>query len=231
MEKEIEFLGRLLAGPDRPFVAILGGAKISDKIDILKNLLAKVDSMLVGGGMANTFLKAQGADVGRSLCEDGSLGVAREILNLASSKKASFVLPVDFLAASKVEAGASTVLLDGGSAMPQDFAITDVGAKTIAQFREVIATARTIFWNGPVGVFEIEDFARGTFEVARAVGAATEKGAVSVIGGGDTASAVAKAGVKGQITHISTGGGASLEFVGGAELPGIAVLSKKERHR
>lgn len=228
MEKEITFLGRLLAGPERPYVAILGGAKISDKIKVLKNLLAKVDSMLVGGGMANAFLKAQGVDVGSSLCEEGSLGVAGEILNLASARKVNFLLPVDYLAASKVETGASTVVLDRGSRIPQGFGIVDAGARTVAQFCEVISQARTIFWNGPVGVFEIDDFARGTFEVAEAVAAATQKGAVSVIGGGDTARAVARAGVKSQITHISTGGGASLEFIEGTELPGIAVLSRKE---
>lgn len=228
MEKEIEFLGGLLARPERPFVAILGGAKISDKIKVLKNLLGKVDSMLVGGGMANAFLKAEGVDVGSSLCEEGSLGVAKEILSLASARKADFLLPVDYLAASKVEAGASTVVLDKGKEIPRDFAIVDAGTKTVGRFCEVISRARTIFWNGPVGVFEIEDFARGTFEVARAVAAATEKGAVSVIGGGDTARAVGKAGVASKITHISTGGGASLEFVEGSELPGVAVLSRKE---
>jgi phosphoglycerate kinase len=231
MEKEIGALGRLLAGPDRPFVAILGGAKISDKIDVLKNLLSVVDRMLVGGGMANTFLRAQGVDVGSSLCEGGSLGVAREILAAASARKVDLELPLDFVAASRIEAGGSTVVLDRGSAMPPGFAIADVGGKSIARFCEVISAARTVFWNGPVGVFEIDDFSRGTIAVARAVAEATRGGTVSVIGGGDTARAVAKAGVEDQITHISTGGGASLEFVGGAELPGIAVLSKKERGR
>lgn len=228
MDKEITFLSKLVAEPESPFVAILGGAKISGKIGVLKNLLCKVDSMLVGGGMANAFLKAQGTDIGSSLCEEGSLGIAAEILDLASAKNVGFLLPVDYLVASKVEAGASTVALDRGSKIPQGFGIVDVGSKTVAQFCGVISQARTIFWNGPLGVFEIEDFARGTLEVARSVGAATRRGAVSVIGGGDTASAVAKAGASGEITHISTGGGASLEFVEGAQLPGIAVLSRKE---
>jgi len=227
MEKEIEFLGRLLAGPDRPLVAILGGAKVSDKIGVIKNLMSKVDGLLVGGGMANTFLKAGGLEVGASLVEVPSLAVAAEILSLAASSRVELVLPVDFVAASKVAAGADTVLTDRTAAVPQGFAIVDIGPKTILKFCEKIGAARTIFWNGPVGVFEIEDFARGTFEVAAAVAAASTRGAISVIGGGDTASAVAKAGVKDKITHISTGGGASLEFVEGKELPGILALSKK----
>jgi len=227
MEKEIEFLGRLLAGPERPLIAILGGAKVSDKIGVIKNLMGMVDGLLVGGGMANTFLKAEGLDVGASLVEPASIGVAAEIISLAVSSRVDLVLPVDFVAASKIAVGADTVLMDKTSPVPKGFAIADVGPKTILRFCEKISTARTIFWNGPVGVFEIEDFARGTIEVAGAVAAASSKGAVSVIGGGDTASAVAKAGVKDKMTHISTGGGASLEFVEGKELPGILALSKK----
>ncbi len=225
MEKEIEFLGKLLANPDRPFVAILGGAKISDKIDVLKNLLGRIDCMLIGGGMANTFLKAQGFDVANSLVEDGSLGAAREIMKLAESENVALVLPIDFVAASKVEAGAS---VERVSRISEGFAIVDVGDRTILRFCEEIEKARTIFWNGPLGVFEIEAFARGTFEVAKAVANASQNGAISVIGGGDTASAVARAGVIDRVTHISTGGGASLEFVEGKELPGILALSKKE---
>jgi phosphoglycerate kinase len=225
MEKEIEFLGRILADPDRPFVAILGGAKISDKIGVIKNLLDKVDSLLVAGGMANTFLKAQGLDVGSSLFEEGSLGVAREVLGLAALKQVALLVPTDFVAASKVEAGAA---VEKGRRVPQGYAIVDIGAETIARFSEKIESSRTIFWNGPLGVSEIEDFATGTFEIARAVAKASERGATSVVGGGDTASAVAKAGVAAQISHISTGGGASLEFIEGEELPGILALSKKE---
>jgi phosphoglycerate kinase len=227
MEKEIEFLGKLLAGPDRPLVAILGGAKVTDKIGVIKNLMGKVDGLLVGGGMANTFLKAEGLDVGASLVEPASVGVAAEIMSLAASSRVELVLPVDFVAASKITAGADTVLLEKTAPVPDGFAIADIGPKTILKFCDKINTARTIFWNGPVGVFEVEDFARGTIEVARAVAAASVRGAVSVIGGGDTASAVAKAGVKDKMTHISTGGGASLEFVEGKELPGILALSKK----
>jgi len=227
MEKEIEFLGKLLADPVRPLVAILGGAKVSDKIGVIRNLMDKVEGLLIGGGMANTFLKAAGLEVASSLVEDAALAVAAETIGAAKSCRADFVLPVDFIAASKIAAGADTVLGERPAPVPHGFAIADIGPKTIIRFCEKIAAARTIFWNGPVGVFEIEDFARGTTEVARAVARATAGGAVSVIGGGDTASAVAKAGVKDQITHISTGGGASLEFVEGKELPGILALSKR----
>ena len=228
MEKEIKFLGKLLAEPERPFLAILGGAKISDKIDVLKNLLSLVDGMLVGGGMANTFLKARGFEIGASLFEEKSVCVAGEIMDAASSKNIPLVIPLDFVAASKIAKGAATVLVDRGARLPKGFSIVDVGGKTIADFCGRIASARTVFWNGPLGVFEIEDFSRGTYEIAGAVAAASERGAVSVIGGGDTASAITKAGVASKITHVSTGGGASLEFVGGIELPGIAALSKKE---
>jgi phosphoglycerate kinase len=228
MQREIDFLGKLLVGPARPFVAVLGGAKISDKIEVLKSLVGKVDAMLVGGGMANTFLRSQGFDVGNSLCEHDSLTLAREIVDLARAKKVELLLPVDFVAASKLEAGASTVALATGAALPEGFAIADIGTRTAEAFCEAVGRARTIFWNGPPGVFEIEGFSRGTFEVARAVARATDRGAVSVVGGGDTANAVARAGVAERISHISTGGGASLEFVEGRRLPGIAALSKKE---
>ena len=231
MEKEIKFLGRLLSGPDRPFIAILGGAKVSDKIEVIENLLRLVDGLLVGGGMANTFLKARGFDIGGSLFEEKSVCVAGQVMDTASSKGIPFVLPLDYVAASKIEAGAATVLLDRGTKVPKGFSIVDIGGKTISDFCGRISSAKTIFWNGPVGVFEIDDFSRGTAEVASAVAAASRQGAVSVIGGGDTASAVAKAGVASRITHISTGGGASLEFVGGIELPGIAALSRKSEIR
>jgi phosphoglycerate kinase len=231
MQREIDFLGRLLVSPARPFVAILGGAKISDKIEVLKSLVGKVDAMLVGGGMANTFLASQGFDVGSSLCERDSLDVAREIVDLAAAKKVTLLLPVDFVAADKLEVGASTVALARGAPLPQGFAIADIGVRTALAFSEAIGKARTIFWNGPPGVFEIESFSNGTFEVARAVARASDGGSLSVVGGGDTASAVARAGVSGRIGHISTGGGASLEFVEGRQLPGIAALSKKEEPR
>jgi phosphoglycerate kinase len=227
LKKEIEFLGRLLGDPDRPFVAILGGAKISDKIGVLRNLLPRVDALLVGGGMANTFLKAGGFEIADSLFEAASLDAAREIAGAAESQGVPLLVPVDFIAASRVEEGAATVAIDRSGSVPKGFAIVDIGGVTISNFCREIGRARTIFWNGPPGVFEIESFARGTLAMARAVADATSAGAISVVGGGDTARAVAKAGVGDRMTHISTGGGASLEFVEGKELPGILALSRK----
>lgn len=227
MEKEIEFLGSLLASPDRPFVAIIGGAKISGKIEVLKNLMSKTDAILIGGGIANTFLKAAGYEIGGSLVEDASLGVAGEIINIAEASEGAFLLPDDFVVADRVASGAVGSAIAKDKPVPGGFSIVDIGEKTRLKFTEEIRKARTIFWNGPVGVFEIDDFSHGTFDVASAVAAASEAGAVSVIGGGDTASAVARAGVADKVTHISTGGGASLEFVEGKQLPGIAALSKR----
>jgi phosphoglycerate kinase len=228
MEREIQFLGRIVSRPDRPLVAILGGAKISDKIGVLKNLVDKVDCLLVGGGMAHTFLKARGLDIGNSLFEPDSVPVAGEIIALAERRGMTLLLPSDFVCASKVEAGAE---IRTGASVPQGFSIVDVGEDTVARFGQAVAGAKTIFWNGPLGVFEIAEFARGTFELARAVARATEGGATSVIGGGDTASALASAGVKDKVTHVSTGGGASLEFIEGKQLPGIIALSRKEARR
>jgi len=202
MEKELDFLGRLLGDPDRPFVAVIGGAKISGKIEVLKSLASRVDAMLIGGGIANTLLKAKGYDVGSSLVEAEALEVALEIVEVARANKVRLIIPSDFVVTDALKAG--------------------------EQFKQELAKARTIFWNGPVGVFEIEDFAHGTVEVARAVAEATKAGAVSVIGGGDTASAISRAGIKDGVTHVSTGGGASLEFVGGKVLPGVAVLTKRK---
>jgi 3-phosphoglycerate kinase len=227
MEKELEFLGKLLADPERPFLAIIGGAKISGKIEVLKNLMDKVDALIIGGGIANTFLKADGYDIGGSLCEDESLPVAREIMDLARTKGVAFLLPDDFIVAAEVASGSNAGRLSRSQPVPRDRSIVDIGEKTRAKFIDEIRKARTIFWNGPMGVFEIDDFAGGTLELARAVAAVTKDGAVSVIGGGDTASAVARAGVRDAVTHISTGGGASLEFVEGKELPGVAALTMK----
>ena len=221
MKKELEFLGKLLAGPKRPYVA-----KISGKIEVLKNLMDRVDAILVGGGIANTFLKAEGVEIGDSLYEETVLDVAREIIDLAKTKGIAFVLPDDFVVADEVRPGTRIHL-----AMREEGAaggyIADIGDKTLVGFIEHIARAETIFWNGPMGVFEIEDFSRGTLELAQSVAAASQGGAFAVVGGGDTASAVAKANVKDKITHVSTGGGASLEFVEGKELPGILALSMK----
>jgi phosphoglycerate kinase len=227
LEKEIQFLGRILVNPPKPFIAILGGAKISGKIDVIKNLMDKVDGMLIGGGMANTFLKADGVDVGKSLYEETSLDLAREIVDLALSKQVKFVLPADYVAADRVEEGARTRGLEAGEDVPEGYAIVDIGPGTVRLFGAEVMEAGTIFWNGPMGVFEIEDFSEGTVGLARAVAEATATGAVSVLGGGDTASAAKKAGVADKMTHISTGGGASLEFVEGKRLPGIAALTER----
>jgi phosphoglycerate kinase len=229
LEREIEFLGKVLVNPSKPFVAILGGAKISGKIDVIQNLIGKVDGMLIGGGMANTFMKAAGKEIGDSLYEESALETARGLVELAGSKEVDFLLPADYLAAKKVEAGARTVEVQESQAVPAGYAIVDIGPRTITLFSDKVRRAHTIFWNGPMGIFEIEDFSKGTVELARAVADATTGGTISVIGGGDTASAAKKAGVAAEITHVSTGGGASLEFVGGKELPGIAALTDKGR--
>jgi phosphoglycerate kinase len=227
IEKELEFFGQLMTDPRKPFVAIIGGAKISGKIEVLKNLLDRVDALLVGGGIANTFLKARGRQIGSSLYEESTVDIAAEIIDLAASKGVDLVLPEDALIADRVEAGAETGLADVGEPVAEGYSIVDVGPRTVVRFIGFIGRANTIFWNGPLGVFEIEEFSHGTVEIARAVAAASEGGAVSVIGGGDTASAIARAGVTDMVTHISTGGGASLEFVEGRELPGIAALTRK----
>jgi phosphoglycerate kinase len=227
MEKEIEFLGNLVSAPEKPFVAIIGGAKISGKIEVLKNLMRKVDAILLGGGIANTLLKADGVEIGSSLVEEDSIGVAREIMDLAGSSEVTLLLPQDFVVASEVGAGATLETVERGRPIAKGYYIVDIGERTSAAFREWILKARTIFWNGPVGVFEFGDFANGTLEIARTVALASGRGAISVVGGGDTVSALAKAGMRDKVTHISTGGGASLEFVEGKELPGIAALSKQ----
>jgi phosphoglycerate kinase len=227
MKKELEYLGKLLADPGRPYVAIIGGAKISGKIEVLKNLMDRVDAILVGGGIANTFMKAQGVEIGDSLYEEAALDVAREIIESAATKRVVFRLPDDFVVADEVRAGAGKRLATREEGAAEGH-IVDIGDKTLVGFIEHIARAKTIFWNGPMGVFEVEDFSRGTLELAQSVAAASEGGAFVVVGGGDTASAVAKANVKDKITHVSTGGGASMEFVEGKELPGIAALSLKE---
>ena len=221
MAKEVEHLGRVLEHPERPFVAILGGAKVSDKLEVIQNLLPRVDALLIGGAMAYTFFKAQGLPVGKSLVEDDLLDAARDIEQAAKARGLRFELPVDHVVAPKLEAGAPADVLAVDDAAIGDRMGLDIGPKTIAKYREVLATAKTVTWNGPMGVFEIDAFARGTIEVAKAV--ADVKG-TTVIGGGDSIAAVAKAGVTDRITHISTGGGASLEFLGGRKLPGVVAL-------
>jgi phosphoglycerate kinase len=221
MAKEVEYLGRVLHNPDRPFVAILGGAKVSDKLEVVDNLIPRVDALLIGGAMAYTFLKARGVPVGRSLVEEELLDSARDIERRANERSLRLELPVDHVVAPKLEAGAPAETLAVGDAAIGDRMGLDIGPKTAQIYREVITGARTVVWNGPMGVFEIDAFASGTIEVARAVAAA--KG-TTVIGGGDSIAAVAKVGVTDRITHISTGGGASLEFLGGRELPGVKAL-------
>jgi len=221
MAAELEHLGRVLEKPDRPLVAILGGAKVSDKLEVIENLVPRVDALLIGGAMAYTFFKARNVPVGKSLVEDALVGAAREIEARAKARGLRLELPVDHVVAPKLEAGAPAETLAVGDAAIGDRMGLDIGPKTVETYRSVISGAKTVIWNGPMGVFEIDAFARGTIEVAKAV--ASVKG-TTVIGGGDSISAVAKAGVTDRITHISTGGGASLEFLGGRELPGVAAL-------
>ncbi|PWB53828.1 MAG: phosphoglycerate kinase [Anaerolineales bacterium] len=220
MEKEIQYLGQAIADPKRPFVAILGGAKISDKIGVIRNLLTKADQILIGGGMANTFFKAQGYPIGDSLCEDEALDTARELLKSGATH---LRLPVDVVIADKYDAEAEMKVIAMGP-VPDGWRILDIGPSTVANFGKAISTAGTIVWNGPMGVFEFPRFAEGTIGVAKAVAASK---AVSVIGGGDSVSAVNQAGLADKITHISTGGGASLEMLEGIELPGLAALQDK----
>jgi phosphoglycerate kinase len=224
MEKELEYLGRVLTSPDRPFVAILGGAKVSDKLEVIQNFLGRVDRLIVGGAMAYTFLKARGVPVGRSLVEDDKLELVREIEATAKTRGLPLGLPVDHVVAEKLEAGVPSDTLDVGDAKIGDRMGLDIGPKTIAAYAGMIADAKTVVWNGPMGVFEIPDFAKGTTAVANAV--AEVKG-TTIVGGGDSIAAVNQAGIADRITHISTGGGASLEFLGGRTLPGVEALSDK----
>jgi phosphoglycerate kinase len=225
MEKELEYLGRALQNPERPFVAILGGAKVSDKIGVIKNLLSKVDVLIIGGGMAYTFLKAQGEAIGKSLVEEDKVALAKELLQQAKTHKLKFLLPTDHIVAERVDASVATRVVSPGEPIPANMMALDIGPQTIESFSEEVSRARTIVWNGPMGVFELPPFAKGTFKIAHAV--AENAGAISIVGGGDSVSAVKAAGVADKITHISTGGGASLEFLEGQKLPGVEALSNK----
>jgi len=225
MQKELDYLGRALHHPGRPFVAILGGAKVSDKIPVIQNLIDKVDSLLIGGGMAYTFLKARGMEVGNSLLENDKLDLAHKLLGQAKARGVKFLLPVDHVVAARIAPDARTHIVAEGHAIPAGQMGLDIGPKTVALFSEQIETASTIVWNGPMGVFEQEPFAHGTYAIARAV--AANRPATSIVGGGDSVSAVHKAGVADKISHISTGGGASLEFLEGKKLPGVEALSSK----
>jgi phosphoglycerate kinase len=225
MEKELEYLGKALSHPQKPFIAILGGAKVSDKIGVIKNLMGKVDTFIIGGGMAYTFLKAQGHEIGKSLLEADKVDLAKETLAQAKAHHVKFLLPVDHVVADKMEAGARIQNIGEGQPIPADMMALDIGPKSIEMFTNEISDARTIVWNGPMGVFEIDAFAKGTRKIAHAV--ADNGAAVSIVGGGDSVAAVKAADVADKITHISTGGGASLEFLEGKKLPGVEALSNK----
>jgi phosphoglycerate kinase len=226
MEKELKYLGKALEHPEEPFVAILGGAKVSDKIEVIKNLMTKVNSLIIGGGMAYTFLKAQGHEIGKSLLEADKVELAKQLLAEAKKRNLRFLLPIDHVVAMKPEANAVVQQIGEGQSIPADKMALDIGPKTIELFSEEISTARTIVWNGPMGVFEVPAFSRGTFKIAHAV--ADNGGAISIVGGGDSVAAVRAANVADKMTHISTGGGASLEFLEGKKLPGVEALTDKK---
>jgi len=220
MEQELEYLGRATLNPERPYIAILGGAKISDKIAVIENLLTKCDKLIVGGGMANTFLAAKGYAMADSLVETSAVGTAKDIMAKAGDK---LMLPVDAVIGDKFEAEANSQVVDADK-VPAGWRVMDIGPKSVKAFGDVLKGAKLVVWNGPMGVFEFPKFAEGTFAIAHVL---AESGATTVIGGGDSASAVKKAGVAGKMTHVSTGGGASLEFLEGKVLPGVAALNDK----
>jgi phosphoglycerate kinase len=228
MEKELSYLGRAISNPSRPFVAVLGGAKVSDKIEVVRNLMTLADSMLIGGAMAYTFLKSEGLPVGNSLVENDKLDLARTLLEEAKSRKFRLVLPVDHVLAESPDSVATKTT--DIAQTPDGWMGLDIGPKTIAEFSQEISKARMIVWNGPLGMFEKPAFAQGTLAVARAVAEATAAGATSIIGGGDSVAAAEQSGVTHQISHISTGGGASLEFLAGEKLPGVEALTDKPAH-
>ncbi len=226
MEKEVQYLEPMVTNPPKPMVAIIGGAKVSSKIAVLESLLKNASALIIGGGMAYTFLKAQGHSIGKSLVEDDFIDTAKSLLKAAEEKGARIILPVDHLGAAEFSPDAAAVAIDGAD-IPDNLMGMDVGPKTLAIYKEAILSAKSIVWNGPVGVFEFEAFAKGTGEVAHLVAEATAKGAVSVVGGGDSVAAVNKFNLASKMSHVSTGGGASLEFLEGKTLPGIAVLETK----
>lgn len=226
MEKELTYLGKALSDPERPFVAVLGGAKVSDKIEVIQNLMKIADAMLIGGAMSYTFLKAEGMPVGKSLVEDDKLELARSLRRAARSRGFPLLLPVDHVLGEELKAGTPTQV-SSVSSTPDGWMGLDIGPKTIATYRQKLSAAKTIVWNGPMGVFEMPAFAKGTVEIAQAVAAATGAGATSIVGGGDSVAAVHQAGVADKISHISTGGGASLEFLAGRKLPGVEALTNR----
>ena len=226
LEKELLYLGKAVADPIKPFVAIIGGAKVSDKIDVIDHLLEKVDTLIIGGAMAYTFLNAQGQSTGKSLVEADKVDVARAALEKASRNKVTLLLPTDHILADRFANDAATEIFSGSASFPTDRMALDIGPESIKTFSDAIADASTVIWNGPMGVFELPAFAcTGTNEIARAI--ARNRDATTIVGGGDSVAAVRQAGVSNEITHISTGGGASLEFLEGKQLPGVTALSEK----
>ncbi len=223
MEKELKALGQVLHNPTKPFAAIIGGAKVSDKIGVLENLLNKVDVMIIGGGMANTFLKAKGFELGKSLMEEDKIDLANDIMDRARQKGVEFLLPIDLVVADSID-NPGEILRVKVENIPQEKMALDIGPATVELYEQALEGVQTIFWNGPMGVFEVDEFAQGTMAIAKAV---AQSGAYSIVGGGDSVAAVEKAGLAEKISHISTGGGASLEFLEGKELPGVKVLQDK----
>ena len=228
MEKELRFLGAAVANPDRPFAAILGGAKISGKIDVVQSLMSKVDVLIIGGGMVFTFAKAKGYAIGASLLEEDRVEMAREIMAKAEASRVKLVFPTDIVVASDISPDAKTQVVPINQ-IPDGMKGLDIGPDSIREFSEVLAGVRTVLWNGPMGVFECPPFARGTIAIAKLLATLTDKGAITIVGGGDSAAAVAQAGVQDQLSHISTGGGASLEFLEGKVLPGVAALTDQSK--
>jgi phosphoglycerate kinase len=224
--RELKYLGEAVDNPRRPFVAILGGAKISGKIDVIENLLDKTDALLLGGGMIFTFFKAHGWPIGKSIFEADRLTMAKNIIAKAMDSKCKLSLPTDVLIADKFAAGAMTRAVPVNE-LPEEWLGVDIGPETITTFKSILSDAKTVVWNGPMGVFEIPDFARGTEEIAHTLASITDKGATTIIGGGDSAAAVKKCGLEERMSHVSTGGGASLEFLEGKSLPGVAALTDR----
>lgn len=226
LEKELKYLSETVDKPERPFVAILGGAKVSDKIGVIENLLNKVDSIIIGGGMTYTFYKAKGLSIGNSLLEEDKVELAGELMKKASEKGVELLLPVDSVVAREFNNDSEHKTVGQGE-IEDDWMALDIGPKSIKLFSEKILKAKTVLWNGPMGVFEMDNFAKGTFEIAKALVQSTEKGGTTIIGGGDSAAAIIKAGLADKVSHVSTGGGASLEFLEGKELPGVSSLTDK----
>ena len=228
MRRELQFLGGAVADPVRPFAAILGGAKVSDKIKVIDKLLDTVQTLFIGGGMACTFLKSQGYEIGGSLLEEDSLDLAKELIHKAKQKGVEFLLPIDLVIAERFENNAATKVVSIEEGAPDGWLILDIGPKSAEKFGDSILGSGTVLWNGPMGVFEMETFSKGTYAIAKSLAKATDNGAVTIIGGGDSAAAIQMSGLSERITHVSTGGGASLEFLEGKELPGVSAIQQSK---